>query len=177
MDQEASQKGVNMTDNPRLSAALEWSAKRSKELGHDKKPLKLKPCKVHIGAQCTDTLKAALIKTQSIYVIQCNEFIKVGIASEVPQRLRDMQVGNPYQLVVVGHWKTNHPHRDEQAIHAFLDKFHERGEWFKLPKSMLDLITMKLPGYELAQRIMEPAKFASMRDELWQLNSYSYRPF
>ena len=94
-----------------------------------------------------------------IYVVQCNEFVKVG-ASNVPGRVAELQVGNPVELRLLGFWRAVNAIREEEIIHAFLDSYRVRGEWFKLPKSMMDMVAMKVPGYELAQRIMPNGEFS-----------------
>lgn len=35
-----------------------------------------------------------------LYVVRCNNFCKIGIATDVESRLAAMQTGNPYQLTV-----------------------------------------------------------------------------
>lgn len=109
-----------------------------------------------------------------IYVIQCNDLIKVGIAGDVYGRLAELQVGNPYPLRVLGYWRAVNAIQEEEIIHVHLEKYRERGEWFRLPKDMLDKIAMKLPGYEMAQRIMPAGQFVTLRAALWRLNQSDY---
>jgi hypothetical protein len=45
-----------------------------------------------------------------IYVIQCNEMIKVG---------------NPYQLHVIGSWRAVNAVREEEIIHCHLEQYRE----------------------------------------------------
>ena len=114
------------------------------------------------------------VVSTSVYVLQCNEFIKVGIAGDVVARVAELQVGNPHPIRILGHWIATDAIREEEIIHSHLERYRERGEWFRLPKQMMDTIAMKLPGYELAQRIMPQASFALLRLELWRLNASAY---
>ena len=98
--------------------------------------------------------------------------MKVGIASNVPGRVAELQVGNPVELRLLGFWRAVNAIREEEIIHAFLDSYRVRGECFKLPKSMMDMVAMKVP--ELAQRIMPNGEFSKIRDALWRLNSSAY---
>lgn len=93
--------------------------------------------------------------SEFIYVIGCNEFVKIGIAGNVRKRLSELQVGNPYPLRLYGHWKAGEAVKEEAALHALLSPHQERGEWFKLPKAMMDRITMKLPGKEVSDAIQK----------------------
>jgi hypothetical protein len=93
--------------------------------------------------------------SEFIYVIGCNEFVKIGIAGNVRKRLIELQVGNPYPLRLYGHWKAGEAVKEEAALHALLSPHQERGEWFKLPKVMMDRITMKLPGKEISDAIQK----------------------
>jgi hypothetical protein len=91
--------------------------------------------------------------SEFIYIIGCNEFVKIGIAANVHKRLKELQTGNPYPLRLYGHWKAGEAVKEEAALHALLAPHQERGEWFKLPKAMMDRITLKLPGNELSEEI------------------------
>ena len=55
--------------------------------------------------------------------------IKFGIAKLVGHRIKNLQVGCPYELAVraVADW----PDSAEMRIHSYLITEHVRGEWFK----------------------------------------------
>ena len=130
------------------------------------------PSRLRHLATITGT-KARTISTH-IYVVQCNEFIKVGIASNVSLRLSELQVGNPYPIQLIGHWAALDAIKEEEMIHSHLGPYRVRGEWFKLPKSLMDNICMKMPGYELAQWIMPHEQFVALRPQLWRNNASAY---
>jgi hypothetical protein len=66
-----------------------------------------------------------------IYAIQAvgTDFIKFGKANSVSKRLKDLEVGNPHELHIVG--AADWPDGAETAIHKYLATQCERGEWFR----------------------------------------------
>lgn len=59
--------------------------------------------------------------------------IKIGIANNVDQRLKDLQICNPNELVVLYKIKMNsrnHAFMVENRLHRKLNRFKIRGEWF-----------------------------------------------
>lgn len=81
--------------------------------------------------------KQMQLVTGHVYVIQCNEFVKIGFASDFASRLNAMQIGNPYKLKLLKIFPTMTPEAMEDRIHAELEQYRERGEWFKLPPEVL----------------------------------------
>jgi len=69
---------------------------------------------------------------RSVYIIQCAEFVKIGIADDVAQRLNTLQIGHPVKLKLVATFRTNDPFRMERELHNMLGPHHVRGEWFHL---------------------------------------------
>lgn len=68
-----------------------------------------------------------------IYIIQCRDFVKVGIANEPSFRLMELQVGCPYELKLLAAFKTDNANRDEKRLHAEWKRYALRGEWFQVP--------------------------------------------
>ena len=68
-----------------------------------------------------------------VYFVKCGEFYKVGIADNVKARLHSLQCASPYQIELVKAWQCADAAAQERAIHGLLWRYHERGEWFKLP--------------------------------------------
>lgn len=67
----------------------------------------------------------------SVYFIQADRGgpIKIGVAKDVEARLRDLQVGNPFELRVVGQIP-NAGQALERRLHSLLERHRIRGEWF-----------------------------------------------
>lgn len=65
-----------------------------------------------------------------VYGIQSGQFIKVGIASNIPRRMHAMRLHNPHQLHVVLRRRCESPLFVERRMHEIL-KPHALGrEWF-----------------------------------------------
>lgn len=69
-----------------------------------------------------------------IYLIGCNEFVKVGIANNPVFRLCSLQVGCPYELRLLATFRTDSCCSDEAKFHRMWKKYELRGEWFKVPE-------------------------------------------
>jgi len=72
-----------------------------------------------------------------LYVIECEGFLKIGLASDVDRRLKSFTTGSPFELSVV--YKRVLEHREaarlaERVAHESLHEHHERLEWFSCNK-------------------------------------------
>jgi len=71
-----------------------------------------------------------------VYAIECRErgLIKVGRTDGVDprNRLRQLQTGQPDQLVLMHAWPTADSRRAERCMHQLLGRYHFRGEWFSV---------------------------------------------
>lgn len=66
-----------------------------------------------------------------VYVIRSENFLKIGVSLIPGDRLYELQVGNPVELELIGLRRFEEDSRDlERALHADLQKFCVRGEWF-----------------------------------------------
>jgi hypothetical protein len=75
----------------------------------------------------------------NIYFIRCGEFVKIGRGVDPEQRARDLQVGNPYEIEVIGSFCAS---EDEEArLHDAFRQFHHRAEWFFLSATIRAFIT------------------------------------
>ncbi|MEE8289753.1 MAG: GIY-YIG nuclease family protein [Nitrosomonadaceae bacterium] len=84
-------------------------------------------------------------KTKSfVYIIKAGlgakSPIKVGVANNVQKRIKQLQTGNPFELLLVMHFECNdrrHAFHVEKTIHEILDGQRLCGEWFRVSKSRL----------------------------------------
>jgi len=86
-----------------------------------------------------------------VYIVKCNEFYKVGVTSNLNNRVKGIQTGNPYDLELSGYFyfDTHEEARDfENDMHKALKgkNTHVRGEWFKLTNSILNIFN-KMDNY------------------------------
>jgi len=79
-----------------------------------------------------------------VYIMQCNEFFKIGIAIDPKARLALLQTGNPYKIALVSVWPSGNPRREEQALHIKYASSRVRGEWFALPADVVALLRMRV---------------------------------
>lgn len=75
---------------------------------------------------------AAKRRRQSVYLIRCNEFYKVGVAYDVKDRLALFQTGCPYTLEIVCSVVCKNAYNVEAILHSCYEHKAHRGEWFKL---------------------------------------------
>ena len=64
-----------------------------------------------------------------VYFFECEGHIKVGFATDVFQRLAEVQVGSPHRVTIAG--VIPGTRATEKAMHRRLAEFKHRGEWFQ----------------------------------------------
>lgn len=68
------------------------------------------------------------------------DYVKIGNTKNVVKRVADLQVSNPYKLVIetIKEYLTyQEALAAERAYHETFQQYHVRGEWFELPESLL----------------------------------------
>jgi hypothetical protein len=80
-------------------------------------------------------------RNQHVYFIQSIHGgpIKIGIAMDVASRLSELQIGNPYQLRIIGIIENAGKSR-EANLHAHFAKSRLCGEWFEESEELLEVI-------------------------------------
>lgn len=71
-----------------------------------------------------------------IYIIRedDSDFHKIGISNGFPTiRVTALQIGNPRKIKLVAYYHCENPAQLEQILHAQLEKYAVRGEWFDVP--------------------------------------------
>lgn len=103
---------------------------------------------------------------ETAYVIRADVFYKIGHTTDFPKRLKSMQTGNPYILQPLKLFKTEDGRDLESFLHNRLNKYHFRGEWFKLPN--IQIVINLVEEYE-ANRIIwnntDPIRLRELRPE------------
>jgi len=79
-----------------------------------------------------------------IYIIQCNEYYKVGISKSPRSRLKQLQTSNPYELKLKRTYKLPSPKTSEALIHMMLKEYHVRGEWFNTELDVINSVIESL---------------------------------
>ncbi len=113
-----------------------------------------------------------MICTRIVYVIGSAESpVKIGVASSLPHRLYDLQIGNPDPLVC-HHFvrlRADRAAAVEQAAHATFKDRHRRGEWFDIDWREAARVLEELAAIE--------RDVGATTDFLWELQDrYSMKP-
>ena len=86
---------------------------------------------------------------QYLYLIECQNLYKIGVAHDVVNRLATLQTGNPFQLRVVDCYEFANAEVVERGLHQKFSLIRKRGEWFALNQgdlSQLNEICVLLGG-------------------------------
>lgn len=72
---------------------------------------------------------------QRVYVIAASDEgpCKIGRASNVRRRLKQLQVSHHQRLIIQAEFETRHPSAAEWSIHHYLAAKRMSGEWFNIP--------------------------------------------
>jgi hypothetical protein len=84
-----------------------------------------------------------------IYFIRGGDLVKIGVTDDVRQRLRQLQVGSPTKLELIGEMPGDENY--ERALHRAFAGLAEHGEWFRLDGKLAEFIAL-LPVYEHDER-------------------------
>jgi len=76
---------------------------------------------------------------QFLYFIRSNNHVKIGISSNVSERIEELQRGNPIKLEILGVIK-NSSFKKEEEIHNKFINLRTVGEWFKYENSIAEYI-------------------------------------
>lgn len=89
----------------------------------------------------TETSDALVGLPSCVYFVQCTNggAIKIGVASDLARRLRDLQAMNPYDLVIIGAIPGG-GYKLERQLHKKFEKFHIHHEWFQPDEELLQFI-------------------------------------
>ena len=77
-----------------------------------------------------------------VYALRSGDYIKIGVAKTIEQRVKTLQTGNPIKIEIEHLKKTNNvfAYIDEKRLHKKLKKYHVMNEWYKIDKDNKELI-------------------------------------
>lgn len=78
-----------------------------------------------------------------VYFVQCqddNGYIKIGYTRDLARRLVDIQMGCPYEIVLLAEIRTSEPSLFEATLHERFGQLSVRGEWFRPAPDLLEMI-------------------------------------
>lgn len=67
-----------------------------------------------------------------LYIVDCNEFTKIGYGVSISDRLSALRTGNPYGITVAGVYVYKNAFFVEQVLHQRFSQSRAHGEWFNL---------------------------------------------
>jgi len=88
---------------------------------------------------------------KQIYFISTGEFVKIGIANNPKQRLRDLQTASPVKLKII--YTIPGTENLEKILHNIFDEYRECGEWFRYEGGLKTFIdSFKLNCYCITEK-------------------------
>ncbi len=66
-----------------------------------------------------------------VYVIRCEQFVKIGKTTRKESRLATMQTANPFELVTIAIIDADDGDELERDLHKRFARYRHRGEWFR----------------------------------------------
>ncbi len=66
-----------------------------------------------------------------VYIIRCEQFIKIGKSTKAAGRLANLQTANPFPLETIAILDTGDGSQLERDLHKRFAQYRHRGEWFK----------------------------------------------
>lgn len=99
----------------------------------------------------------------NVYFVSGAEFVKIGFATDLKQRLKELQIGCPHDLKIVAVIEGAAPSM-ERIVHAAFEESRVRGEWFKLDERLESLIAalnlgMQPKNADALDRLMNPRRW------------------
>ncbi len=65
-------------------------------------------------------------------------YVKIGYSKDVETRLQDLQVGSPFELVLLRRIFSENASELEKEMHSKYAQYRTRGEWFRMPTSVVN---------------------------------------
>ena len=86
-----------------------------------------------------------------LYIIKADEYVKIGIADDIKNRLKQIQGTCPIKLEIINFWKIRNYTYFENLLHKHYKQYRVHGEWFQLPREEVNLL-FKIRNIEEAIR-------------------------
>lgn len=100
-----------------------------------------------------------------VYLIQCGDYVKIGMARDVKKRLSSLQTGSPSPMYLLGHFDSRNDRQTEGLLHA---KFREKrvsGEWFNLGEDDIEQIKAQFQFVDAEPTASRTPRLRVARDE------------
>src|SRR6185503_5451365 len=77
-------------------------------------------------------------RNQFVYLIGSNDYVKIGIATNVKKRFSSLQTASPVPLKLLKSWRCANAWTKELKLHRRYARFRQNGEWFRLSDRVLN---------------------------------------
>jgi|SaaInlLV_10m_DNA_4_1040232.scaffolds.fasta_scaffold22105_3 hypothetical protein len=84
------------------------------------------------------------MKSDQLYVLECNGYYKIGITNNITNRLKSLQTGNAHEINVIHIEERYKPEKAEKYLHQKFSNKRLKGEWFKEVTLHEILVALKL---------------------------------
>ena len=93
-----------------------------------------------------------------VYFVSDGKYIKIGVAIDIPKRIKGVQTGNPHKLYLVEYMVF--PYLDaayyaEKQLHETFKDFRMMGEWFDIADCYEFLMFIRFIKHEVGSPILE----------------------
>jgi predicted GIY-YIG superfamily endonuclease len=79
-------------------------------------------------------------KDAYVYFIKCGEYYKIGYSKDAERRVKELD-NRPYKVeLIYVSALTPYAYKIEQKIHEWLEEYKINGEWYDLPRDMIDVV-------------------------------------
>lgn len=95
-----------------------------------------------------ENIKQDKSKGKYIYILKCDKYYKIGIASNINSRLNTLQCGNPFEIEVVIATRNAKAKELEKSLHGALAEFKHKREWFVLDTDFVEKLKNFIETYE-----------------------------
>jgi predicted GIY-YIG superfamily endonuclease len=101
-----------------------------------------------------------------VYLLKCQDFYKIGIATDVHKRISGMQTGSPHTISLVASVEVDNPLALEKELHAMYSHRHHRREWFALTEEDVEAIRSMFTGSKVAGDASQPV---APQTNIWRM--------
>lgn len=82
---------------------------------------------------------------KDIYIVECENYYKIGTSGDIERRLRQYQANNPFPVKLIKmYYDIYNPVQIEKWIHLELKEYKHCGEWFKTDLNTILDVTDKI---------------------------------
>jgi hypothetical protein len=75
-----------------------------------------------------------------VYAIRADAYVKIGVASNVQNRILALRTGLPFDVTIINTWKHGNATYVERALHRRFKSSRCSGEWFRLREDEIQLL-------------------------------------